>query len=138
MKGVLCDMVEIYEPNGIDWMGFHESRKNPYTFHHIQEKKNKGDVSIKNGAILTKYAHQLLNILENVCPKAYDDYQNLFRYINNTHAPLTDDILEDIYGMMLDTFYYQDYGDLSSIKIDKGGLQKVKTLNKKQKYINKR
>ena len=64
MKGVLREMIEIYEPNGIDWMGFELSRHDPYTFHHIKEKCNRGKCDINNGAILTKNGHRLLNILE--------------------------------------------------------------------------
>ena len=125
MRSALRDLIDIFEHDDIDWMGFHQSSKNKYTYHHIVEKKNKGETTINNGAILTHNAHRLLNILAEDFPKAYDDYQNLFRYINNTKKPIDNDILEDIYGMMLDLFYYQDYGDTSKIKIDRGGLQKV-------------
>ena len=41
-------------------------------------KKNGGDKSIDNGAILTKRAHVLLNALERCCPDAYNDLQKVF------------------------------------------------------------
>ena len=62
-----------------------------------------------------------LNFLDVKCHQAYDDYQNIFRRIVK-EGQITDDTLEDIYGMMLDIFYYdyyhirRRYGDLSKFE----------------------
>ena len=81
MTKVLEEMIEIYQPDDVDWMGFYRVKGNPYTFHHIREKCNKGKNELNNGAILTKNAHRLLNILEKDYPDAYRDYQNLFNVL---------------------------------------------------------
>jgi len=138
MKGVLKDMIEIYEPYGVDWMGFQLVRNNPYTFHHIKEKCNRGNYDVGNGAILTKNAHRLLNILKKDYPDAYNDYQTLFKKINACKCPISDDLWEDIYGMLLDLFYYQDYGDTTQLEIEKFGKPKGHYKDKKQHYINRR
>ena len=57
------------------------SKDNPYTRHHIKERRNGGDNSLDNIAILTKRSHSLLNILDRLCPDAYNDLQNVFRKI---------------------------------------------------------
>lgn len=136
MTKVLEEMIEIYQPDEVDWMGFYRVKGNPYTFHHIREKCNKGKNEINNGAILTKNAHRLLNILEKDYPDAYRDYQNLFKRINESKAPLTDDFKEDIYGMLLDLFYYQIYGNTENLETEKFGKPKGHYKDKKLHYIN--
>jgi len=136
MTKVLEEMIEIYQPDDVDWMGFYRVKGNPYTFHHIREKCNKGKNEINNGAILTKNAHRLLNILEKDYPDAYHDYQNLFKRINESKAPLTDDFKEDIYGMLLDLFYYQIYGNTENLETEKFGKPKGHYKDKKLHYIN--
>ena len=45
MKGVLKQMIEIYQPNGIDWMDVRLTRHNPYTF-ITSKKKEKVDYTL--------------------------------------------------------------------------------------------
>ncbi len=106
---VMTDMIDIYEPDGEDWMGFKLAKNNSYTFHHINERRNNGPKEVDNGAILTVNAHTFLNYLDVHCHSAYEDYQNIFRKINLSHQKPDDDLREDIYGMMLDIFYYNTY-----------------------------
>ena len=108
-SNVLNRMIDRYEPQDEDWMGFKLARGNAYTFHHIRERRAGGKEELENGAILTLFAHKFLNYLDSHNKKAYNDYQAIFRRINKNNGPLTDDLLEDIYGMMLDMFYYNDY-----------------------------
>ena len=56
-------MLVIYKPLNEDWMGFKLKRNNPYTFHHIKEKRHGGRYEIQNGALLTREGHQFLNFL---------------------------------------------------------------------------
>ena len=100
------DMIKTYQPQDEDWMGF---KGHEYTFHHIQEKRNGGVVKVSNGAILVEFGHHFLNWLDNHRNQAYQDYQNLFRRINANKGPIDDELLEDIYGMLLDIFYYNVY-----------------------------
>lgn len=118
MKRVLRIMIDIFQPEGIDWMNFALSKNNPYTFHHIVEKSKGGDKSIDNGAILTRKAHSFLHMLENVCPDAYHDLQNVFVKINETKQPVTQEIVNEIdkilYNLLIADRYemYEDI-DLS-------------------------
>ena len=89
MTKVLEEMIEIYQPDDVDWMGFYRVKGNPYTFHHIREKCNKGKNELNNGAILTKNAHRLLNILE----KDYPEWLDLiirFREITDEYAKVNE------------------------------------------------
>ena len=96
MKRALRNKIEIHKPNDIDWMNIRLSRDNPYTLHHIKEKRNGGDSSLANLAILTKSAHKLLNILDKICPDAYNDLQNVFMKINASLSPPTEEIVNEI------------------------------------------
>ena len=99
MDQVLCELIRIYEPKGIDWMGYKLSKKNPYTYHHIEEKRKGGKQTLDNGAILTRQAHDHLNYLELYVPDAYRDWQRVFKYFNALRRPLTEkeyEIIEKI------------------------------------------
>lgn len=96
MKRVLKNLVEIFQPNGFDWMNFTLSKNNPYTYHHIVEKSRGGDKSLDNGAILTKRAHKFLHTLQKVCPDAYQDLQNVFVRINASKEPVSQEIIDEI------------------------------------------
>lgn len=96
MKSTLKLLIEIFQPNGVDWMNFALSKNNPYTYHHIVEKSKGGGKTIDNGAILTKRAHVFLHKLEKVCPEAYNDLQAVFAKINSTKHPVTKEIIDEI------------------------------------------
>ena len=109
MNKTLIVMGYIYNPDGFDWMNFQLTKNNKYTFHHIVEKKNGGDDSVENGAILTDIAHKFLNILEIFCPYAYDDLQNIFIRINISQRPPTNEIMKEIDQILYDIFYTDKY-----------------------------
>lgn len=109
MKRVLRIMVDIFQPEGIDWMNFAISRDNPYTYHHIIERSKGGDKSIDNGAILTRKAHTLLHVLEKVCPDAYNDLQNVFLKINDSKKPILDDYIREIDEILYKVLISHEY-----------------------------
>ncbi len=78
---VLNKMIKIYTPDGYDWMGTPITRTNPLTYHHII-KRNEGDTTVSNGALLTKSSHRKLNMLETRDKDLYDEWQWLFYAIN--------------------------------------------------------
>ena len=131
--GILKQMLEIYQPNGIDWMGFKVTRKNPYTFHHIQERRNGGRNEIQNGAILTKEAHAYLNYLENFCPMAYDEYQGIFRYINSLNGPIPPEIYDDIYDVIYSLAYDIENSDRFVFNKEPRNFKKEKAERRKNK-----
>ena len=102
-------MIRKYKPDGIDWMNFVLTRRNPFTFHHIVPKSDGGEDSVDNGAILTRRAHDLIHILEIACPDAYIDLQNVFIKINESKHPITDDVLEEIDDILYNVFTHSGY-----------------------------
>jgi len=140
MKDILAEMIEIYQPNGVDWMGYVVSEHNPYTFHHIVEKRYGGKEEIKNGAILTKKAHEYLNWLDQYCPMAYLEYQCIFRYINDFNGPipkhLYDIIYDEIYSLAYEIEYgrrFSFYKDARDFKEEKKEMRKIKSSLRKNK-----
>lgn len=121
MNTVLCQLIKIFDAKHIDWMGYKVTKKNPYTYHHILERRHGGKLTIDNGAILTRDAHDHLNYLEAYVPEAYDDWQRFFRYINAKKTPLSKDDLEVI---KLITYYETKYDPRETPR--KIGLQKKK------------
>ena len=109
MKRVLRIMVDIFQPEGIDWMNFGLSRDNPYTYHHIVERSKGGDKSIDNGAILTRKAHNFLHTLEKVCPDAYNDLQNVFTKINESKKPVLDEYIREIDEILYKVLVSHEY-----------------------------
>ena len=79
-------LIKIFKPNGRDWMLYKVTKDNPYTFHHIEERKNGGKYTLDNGALLTHNAHELLNVMEKNDIELYEMWQKLFRDISKTQA----------------------------------------------------
>lgn len=96
LREVLKQMIEIYQPEGIDWMNYALTESNKYTYHHIREKKNGGKIDVNNGAILTVYSHRFLHYLEKMCPDAYRDLQDLFFRINASKSPITKEQIDEV------------------------------------------
>lgn len=96
MKKILVKMLEIYQPNGRDWMNYVMTRDNPYTYHHIKERRKGGRTTIYNGAIITKHAHIYLNYLDLNYHKIYNELNEMFKYLNTTYQPPTEEYYEEI------------------------------------------
>ena len=47
-SNVLTRMIDKYEPDDEDWMGFKLSNNNAYTFHHIRERRAGGKEEMEN------------------------------------------------------------------------------------------
>ena len=109
MKRALRILIDIFQPEGVDWMNFALARHNQYTFHHIVEKCNGGEKNIDNGAILTRKAHNFLNLLSYLCPEAYNDLNAVFRKINGTKKPVTKKITDEIDEIMYNLLYTEKY-----------------------------
>lgn len=94
MKNVTKLIIRIYNVKKIDWMGYKVSKDNPYTYHHLKKKCDGGKENIKNGAILTNYAHEYLNIIENYDYELYEYINNILLQINEQgFAPLKRQLL---------------------------------------------
>ena len=123
MRSVLCQMIRIFKPKNMDWMGYKITNKNPYTYHHILERRYGGKEVVENGAILSRNAHDHLNYLEVFVPEAYDDWQRFFRYLNAKMEPLTKEDLEII---KLITYYEDKYTPRNKPKVLTGFNHKKK------------
>ena len=71
------------------WMGYKLTKANPYTYHHIREARNGGKVTLDNGALLTRFAHDDLNEMENRARYLYRELNALFKELNQTRKPPT-------------------------------------------------
>lgn len=103
-KEMINKMLIIYGFNGKDWMGFRITKINPISNHHIIEKRNLPDElkeveNIENNAILSKESHKLLHMMEYYNPNLYEDYQYLFRLINDSQQPLNKEFWRLIYEL---------------------------------------
>ena len=57
---------------GIDFMGYKITDKSLLSFHHlVVSQKDGGEVCLENGAILMRYAHDYLHIIEEIDPQTY-------------------------------------------------------------------
>ena len=84
---ILLQMIEIYQPDTMDWMQYQITKSNILTLHHIKKACESGIASIENGAILTKKAHMILNIVEGIDYYLYEEWNCLFEFINNAKLP---------------------------------------------------
>ena len=84
---VLLQMIEIYRPDVTDWMQYQITRRNILTLHHIRKACEGGFTCVDNGAILTRKAHQVLNMVEAIDGVLYDEWNDLFALINQGKQP---------------------------------------------------
>ncbi len=130
----LKKLIKIYKPDGYDWMNFALTRRNPYTFHHILSRSDGGKDLVENGAILTRRAHDLLHLLEFVCPEAYNDLQIVFDKINKSYKPLTEDIIYEIDTILYNIFNKENY----AFKIDTDLSEYIEMYYKTKNSITKK
>lgn len=93
MKQILKDMIKIYKPKGVDWLGFKITKDNPYSYHH-SFKKVYGEYQdldpnylLNIGAILSIEGQAYIHSLENVDYKAYNELNRILLELNETRKP---------------------------------------------------
>lgn len=89
-------MLEIYQTKKIDWMGYQITRNCKLTRHHIFKKVYGGEDNISNYALLIEKSHELLHKLERVDHQAYLELNILFKELNDSLAPPTDEYYEKV------------------------------------------
>lgn len=85
MKEIVKIMAREYNLKGIDFMGYHLERNNPYTYHHIVKRCHGGEETKENGAILTRIAHEYLHIVESRELQLYVELNKVLKEINEQH-----------------------------------------------------
>lgn len=93
-KRTLQSMIEIYSLQHYDWMGYPITKDNPITFHHIKKAADKGELTIENGAIITRKGHTNLHKIERTNPSLYEEYNYMFKIINDMNCPPTFEIIQ--------------------------------------------
>jgi hypothetical protein len=119
VQETLIIMGYIYNPDGFDWMNYKLTDCNPYTYHHIVERRSGGHTTVGNGAILTEVAHNLLNILDQFCKEAYNDLQNIFIRINGSGEPPTYEIMKEVDNILYKLFFTNEYHFTVNLDSDK-------------------
>ena len=110
MKYIIKIMIDQYNVQKIDWMGYKLNKDNPYTYHHIVKKEHGGEETIENGAILTRIAHEYLNILEIRDLEKYIYVNNVLKQINEQgFGPLKRQLLA--IDFILRQFEKEHFGD---------------------------
>lgn len=82
MKDIVVNMIKIYGLTDRDWMSFKITSKRSITYHHIIKTEDGGKTTIRNGALLTKKAHNLLHCIEYNDLAIYKEINALFQIIN--------------------------------------------------------
>lgn len=102
MKEPLITMLEIYKPLelGVDWMDYKICRTSDLTFHHIVEARNGGRRVLNNGAILVRKSHEYLNYLDVYHHLVYRDLNYLFKELNSTMLPPTQDYYDELHHVL--------------------------------------
>lgn len=115
---ILEEMKRIYGHTRIDWMGYKVTKHNKLTYHHINEKRNGGEESVENGALLTRTAHDILHKLEIICPELYEEYNCIFKIINLSKRPPSPAIKELIEekNILADRIIFEYYKSESKIE----------------------
>ena len=97
MKPILKEMIKIYRPKGVDWLGFKINKKNPFSYHHIF-KNVYGDYSdmeldykLNNGAILSDRSQKYIHSFETTDLRKYNELNNLLLELNRTRKPPTEE-----------------------------------------------
>ena len=93
MKLILKDMIKIYKPCGIDWLGFKITKNNPYSYHHCF-KKVYGEYQdldpnylMNIGAILSIDGQVYIHSFENLDYKAYNELNRILLELNAARKP---------------------------------------------------
>lgn len=84
-------MLRIYKTKEFDWMGYKTCKNCKLTRHHIFKKVYGGKNDISNYALLIEKSHELLHKLEKTDHKAYLELNELFKALNDSLAPPTEE-----------------------------------------------
>lgn len=83
MKSVTRELINIYKPKGIDWMGYDIRTIHDLTYHHIQKKEDGGPFTLDNGALLRgDTSHEYLHIIETRDLDMYIYINKILKAIN--------------------------------------------------------
>ena len=96
MSNDVKTMLRIYKTKDVDWLGYKVCKNCRLTRHHIFKAVYGGASDISNYALLIDKSHQYLHLLEHKDHQAYIELTNLFRELNNSLAPPTEEYYEKV------------------------------------------
>ncbi len=109
-RQILTDGIKLFKAYDRCWMDYKITKENPPTFHHVVPVRKGGPTSIENLAILSLTAHLYFNIMEKKDPSIAENINNLFKQLNETMEPPTEE-----YYMKL--HYYMDKYESKRVRI---------------------
>lgn len=85
MKPITREMVQMWDMDKIDWMGYKISRQNPFTYHHaFIPARFGGKMTINNGAILCgQTSHPYIHVIENWDEDRFEYLTSILHEIND-------------------------------------------------------
>ena len=92
MDNTLKTLINIYNMNGIDWMGYQLDER--YSYHHLVKRCHGGERTINNGAVLYLSSHSYLHTIEYYDLQKYIFINNILKDINNQKTMPTVDQLK--------------------------------------------
>lgn len=99
MGKLLDRMIETYDTKEKDWMNYTITDGNEITFHHIKEKINGGEKTSDNGALITRWGHNLLNEIATEDPEKYLILNTIFKIINKQKSKVREyerELIEEV------------------------------------------
>lgn len=108
MDNILKTLINIYNMNEIDWLGY--KLQDRYSYHHIIKKCDGGKRTLDNGAVLFQTSHSYLHTIENYDIEKYIFLNKILKDINTQRYMSTEEQLRQI-NYILSQFEneYEDY-----------------------------
>ena len=118
MDNILKTLINIYNMNEIDWLGY--KLQDRYSYHHIIKKCDGGNRTLDNGAVLFQTSHSYLHTIENYDIEKYILLNKILKDINMQRYMSTEEQLRQI-NFILSQFEdeYEDYISSRNKKIIK-------------------
>lgn len=118
MDNILKTLINIYNMNEIDWLGY--KLQDRYSYHHIIKKCDGGKRTLDNGAVLFQTSHSYLHTIENYDIEKYILLNKILKDINMQRYMSTEEQLRQI-NFILSQFEdeYEEYISSRNKKIIK-------------------
>lgn len=94
MDNTLKTLINIYNMNDIDWMGYKLQER--YSYHHIIKRCHGGERTFNNGAVLYLSSHSYLHTIEYYDLQKYIFINNILKDINTQRYMPTKEQLKQI------------------------------------------
>lgn len=127
-------MILIY--GDVCWMAYKVTPRNEYTYHHIFEARKGGKVTIGNGAIITRYAHDDLNEMEHHIRECYKDLNILFTELNDTRKPPKKEYYQELKKILSLASKKIDLNRLYDPNMDPVMLEELAYMTSEERQIN--